>query len=53
MDRKTKELVRQARNEYQRHYRATHKEKIKAINDRYWTRKALKMQSEQENKAGE
>lgn len=34
------EAARQARNSYMRMYRAKNREKIKAINDRYWAKRA-------------
>lgn len=49
-NKKINDAIKAERNEYQRHYRATHKEKIKAINDRYWKKKALKrLESEQKD----
>ena len=33
--------AREARNQYLREYRAKNKERIKAINKRYWEKKAL------------
>lgn len=35
------ELIRQARNEYMKRYRANNKEKIAAINARYLLRKSI------------
>lgn len=35
-----REQARQERNRYYREYRARNKERIKAINDRYWEKKA-------------
>jgi len=35
-----REKARQERNRYYREYRAKNKERIKAINDRYWEKKA-------------
>lgn len=37
----TKEMVKQAKREYFKNYRENNKSKIKAINKRYWERKAL------------
>lgn len=34
------EAARQARNSYMRMYRAKNRERIKAINDRYWAKRA-------------
>lgn len=37
------ELVRAARREYARKYRAKNKEKIKGYNEKYWLKKAKEM----------
>jgi len=34
--------VRRVRNEYMREWRSKNKDKVKAAQDRYWKRKALK-----------
>ena len=44
----SKELARQARNEYNRRWYAGHKEQRKASRERYWERKAKKMLAEKE-----
>ena len=36
------EKARQARNEYQRRWRAANPEKVRAANERYWERRAEK-----------
>lgn len=38
----TKEMVKQVKREYFKNYREHNKSKIKAINKRYWERRALK-----------
>ena len=38
----TKEMVKQVKREYFKNYRENNKSKIKAINKRYWERRALK-----------
>lgn len=43
------EKIRKTRNQYYREYRAKNKEKIRAINQRYWTRKAEKDKEVEEN----
>ena len=46
------EEARRKRNEYHRRYRAANKAKIKAIEERYWERRAARTeQPEQEGKA--
>ena len=42
------EAVRQEKNRYFREYRAKNKERIKAINDRYWARRAAREAAEKE-----
>ena len=42
------ELARQERNRYHREWRAKNKERVKAINDRYWANKALQAQKNTE-----
>jgi len=37
----TKEMVKQAKKKYFKNYRDNNKSKIKAINKRYWEKKAL------------
>lgn len=44
----TEEKRRAAQREYYRQYRAKNKERIKANNQRYWDRKAARMEKEQE-----
>lgn len=39
--RKIDEAARQARNEYQRNWRAANKEKVRKSNADYWRRKAM------------
>ena len=41
-----KEKAKQLKREYYREWRAKNKDRVKAINERYWQKKALK---EQEN----
>ena len=36
------EKARQARNQYAREWRARNRDKVKASNERYWARKAVK-----------
>lgn len=40
------ELVRKARRDYARSYRAQNPERVKAIRERYWLRRALREQAE-------
>ena len=40
-----KEKARLARNRYAREYRRKNPEKIKAINERYWIKKALELEA--------
>jgi hypothetical protein len=47
-----KETARRARNEYLREYRRKNPEKTKAIAERYWMRKAAKMNAEAARKGG-
>ncbi|MBQ8075622.1 MAG: hypothetical protein IJ237_06520 [Oscillospiraceae bacterium] len=35
------EKIRQARNKYQREWRAKHPDKVRAINMRYWQKKVM------------
>ena len=46
MDDKELELARQARNEYMKAYRAKNKDKVKAINNKYWINRAKKANEE-------
>ncbi len=48
-DRKTEEAAREARNRYYREYRAKNPEKVKAIRQRYWERKAKREQEKEAN----
>ena len=41
-DDEIKEKIRAIRREYDRHYRATHKEECKAKQKRYWERRAMR-----------
>lgn len=41
-DEEKREKARLERNRYYREYRAKNKEKIKKINDRYWSKRAIK-----------
>ena len=40
------ELIRQAKNQYAREWRAKNKDRVKANNDRYWARKAEQLAKE-------
>lgn len=40
------EAARQKRNEYYRKWRAANKDRVKAINARYWTKKAMEAAAE-------
>ena len=40
----TDKITREARNQYYREYRAKNREKIRAINKRYWERRAAREQ---------
>ena len=44
-EKELKEKARLARNRYAREYRRKNPEKIKAINERYWVKKALKLEA--------
>ena len=39
-DKRVEEMVREERNRYQREWRAKNKERVRAINARYWWKKA-------------
>lgn len=41
-----KEAIRKEKNAYMREYRAKNKERIKANNERYWAKKAMKARCE-------
>ena len=43
-EKELKEKARLARNRYAREYRRNNPEKIKAINERYWVKKALELE---------
>lgn len=45
------ETARAARNEYYRRWRAEHPEKVRAIQARYWARKAAQANNETETRA--
>ena len=45
------EMARQERNRYFREYRAKNKERIKAINARYWAKKAAEREGGKRNAA--
>lgn len=40
-EKRIEEAARQARNEYQRNWRAANKEKVRKSNANYWRRKAM------------
>lgn len=40
-DKELKDLARKERNRYHREWRAKNKDRVKAINTRYWAKKAL------------
>lgn len=42
------ELAAEAKREYQRNWRANNKDKVKAMNQRYWLRKAILKKNELE-----
>ena len=42
------ELAAEAKREYQRNWRANKKDKVKAMNQRYWLRKAILKKNELE-----
>lgn len=44
------EEARAAKNEYQRAWRKANPEKVKASQERYWTRQAKKLAGEKEDK---
>ena len=44
----TKTTPQEAKREYYRKWRETHKEQIKATNERYWARKAAEMDAAKE-----
>ena len=44
-EKELKEKARLARNRYAREYRRNNPEKIKAINERYWIKKALELEA--------
>lgn len=46
------EFTKSIRREYQRAWRAAHKDRVRAYNSTYWTRKAQKLQ-EIQNQTGE
>ena len=46
MDDKELELARQAQNAYMRQYRVKNKDKVKAINNKYWINKAKRDSTE-------
>lgn len=48
MDNKELDQARQARNEYMKAYRAKNKDKVKAINNKYWINRAKKANEEGE-----
>lgn len=48
---KSTDEIKAARNAYYRKYRANNKEKIKAINLRYWQKKAAALAAEQKGEA--
>ena len=50
MTKKEHELIKEAQRAYQKAWRAKHKDKIKAANERYWLKKAQRAQSEQAKK---
>ena len=47
-EKELKEKARLARNRYAREYRRKNPEKIKAINERYWVKKALEIEAREE-----
>ena len=44
-EKELKEKARLARNRYAREYKRKNPEKIKAINERYWIKKALELEA--------
>ena len=44
-EKELKDKARLARNRYAREYRRKNPEKIKAINERYWIKKALELEA--------
>ena len=44
-EKELKEKARLARNRYAREYKRRNPEKIKAINERYWIKKALELEA--------
>ncbi|MDR2593025.1 MAG: hypothetical protein LBC59_09550 [Chitinispirillales bacterium] len=46
-----REAIRAARNEYSRRYRRENPDKIRAATERYWLRKAARMQAEKEGES--
>lgn len=47
-EKELKEKARLARNRYAREYRRKNPDKIKAINERYWAKKGLELEANQE-----
>ena len=50
MTKKEHELIKEAQRAYKKAWRAKNKDKIKAANERYWLKKAQRVQSEQAKK---
>ncbi len=56
MDEQIEQIKQEAlaeRRRYYREYRAKNKDRIRAINDRYWARKAMKRKEEENAEAAE
>lgn len=45
-DQEIRDAAREERNRYMREYRAKNKERIKANNERYWAKKAMRARGE-------
>ena len=43
MEKETMEMVKEAQRQYQREWRKKNPDKVKAISNRYWTKKAMQM----------
>lgn len=46
MEKETVEMVKEAQRQYQREWRKKNPDKVKAISNRYWTKKAMQMKEE-------
>lgn len=44
---KRKEIIREERNRYQREWRKKNKDKVRAANERYWLKKAIRRKKDE------